>query len=279
MKNKALIIIILVAIMTLFIASFILPFFSRYDIYEQNASLKYAKPSEEHILGNDYLGRDMLVRTCRAIKNSILIAVFSIPVSVLLGIIYGAYAGYASASVEKAMTMTMNVLESTSEFLLAILLMVVLTSLEIKFFDGGIFGIVITLIVLFWIEIARVVKNETKKIVNNDYVLYSELKNAQFGHIFLFHILPGIRGIAIVMTVQKISSAIFLEAFLSYIGIGIQPPNPSLGIMINEGIKSIRTYPHLLFFPAIALVAVILLFNILGELLKFENKVGLIHEK
>lgn len=272
MKNKVLISIILVAIMTLFIASFIAPFFSKYNIYEQNASLKYANPSEEHILGNDYLGRDMFVRICRAIKSSILIVICSIPVSVLLGIIYGSYAGYASIGVEKTMTTIMNVLESTSEFLLAILLMVVFTSLEIKFFDGGIFGIVITLIVLSWIEIARVVKNETKKIVNNDYVLYSELKHARFGHIFLFHILPGIRGIVIIMTVQKISSAIFLEAFLSYIGIGIQPPNPSLGIMISEGAKYIRTSPHLLFFPVAVLFIMILLFNILGELLKFDNE-------
>jgi oligopeptide transport system permease protein len=272
MKNKTPIIIIVVAIVALFITSFAVPFFSKYSVYEQSAFLKYAKPSGDHILGNDYLGRDMLVRLCLAIRNSIIIAVCSIPISVFLGIIYGAYAGYASAGVEKVMTAIMNVFESISEFLLAILLMVIFTSLEIKFFNGGIFGIIITIIILFWIEIARVVKNETKKIVNNDCVLYSKLKNAQFGHIFLFHILPGIRGIVSIMTVQRISSAIFLEAFLSYIGIGIQPPNPSLGIMINEGVKYIRTYPHLLFFPAITLVMMILLFNILGELLKFENK-------
>ena len=131
MRNKTLIIIILVAIMTLFIASFIIPFFSEYSIYEQSAFLKYAKPSVDHILGNDYLGRDMLVRLCLAIRNSIFIAVCSIPVSVLLGIIYGAYAGYASAGVERTMTATMNVFESISEFLLAILLMVIFTSLDI----------------------------------------------------------------------------------------------------------------------------------------------------
>jgi len=279
MKNKVPIIIILATIITLFIASFVVPFYSRYNIYEQNASLKYAKPSVEHILGNDYLGRDMFVRTCWAIKNSILIALCSIPVSVLLGIIYGAYAGYASSGVEKTMTAIMNIFQSISEFLLAILLMVMFTSFKIKFFDTSILGIVITLIVLSWVDIARIVKNETKKIVNNNYVLYSELKNARFGHVFIFHILPSIQGMAVIMIVQKMSSAIFLEAFLSYIGIGIQPPNPSLGIMINEGVKFIRVYPHLLFFPAIVLFVLILLFNILGELLKFENKVRIIHEQ
>ncbi|MCK9329818.1 MAG: ABC transporter permease [Candidatus Cloacimonetes bacterium] len=273
MKNKLPIILILIVIITLFIASFAIPFFFENNIYEQNAALKYAKPSELYILGNDYLGRDMFVRICYAIRNSFIIVICSIPISMLFGIIYGAYAGYSSVTVEKIMTSIMNIFESTPEFLLAILIMVVISGLDIKFFDGGIFGIIATVIILSWVKIARIIKNETKKIANNDYVLYSELKNARFGHIFIFHILPGIRRIAITTTAQKISSVIFLEAFLSYIGIGIQPPNPSLGIMIYEGAKYIRTYPHLLLFPAATLFIVILLFNILGELLKFENKI------
>lgn len=240
----------------------------------QNSELKYANPSIEHILGNDSLGRDMFVRICFAMKNSISIAILSILTCVFIAILYGAYAGYAGGKIEKIMIIIMNVIGSIPDFLVAIFLMLFFNNIGIKNNNDGMLGIFGTLVIVSWIPVARIIKNETKKVMDNDFIIYSKLKGAKFGHTFFHHIIPNIKNTIIILIVQRIPSAIFLETFLSFIGIGLQPPTPSLGKMISEGIKTARLYPHLLIIPSICLIAIILAFNIIGEILikKFNNE-------
>ncbi len=233
----------------------------------QNSDLKYSKPSTHHIFGNDSLGRDLFIRIVYATKNAISIALYSILTCVFIATIYGAYAGYASGIAEKIMVMIMNIIGSIPDFLIAIFLMMFFNNIGLKNNNGSLFGIFGTLVIVSWIPVARVIKNETKKIMNNDYILYSKLKGAKFFHIFFHHIIPNIKNTIIILVIQRVPSAIFLEAFLSFIGIGLQPPIPSLGKMISEGIKTARLYPHLLIIPSICLILIILIFNIIGEVL------------
>jgi len=258
--NTAIIFLITIIIFVLFV-----PSFYPHQYYTINPDLMFAKISRGHIFGNDALGRDMFIRVCIGIRNSMLISISAIFFSVFIGVIYGSCAGYKGKNAERFMVIVINVLESVPDFLLAVLLMIFFSNLKIKNLNGSIAGMFFTLIFLSWIPIARITKNEAKKVANNDFVLYSKLKGAGFFHIFSTHIFPNIKGTVLVTAIQRISSGIFLETTLSFVGIGIQPPEPSLGSMINQSIRSLRIAPHLLFLPSICLIFVVLLFSILGE--------------
>lgn len=270
-KNKESVWIMSIVLLIIFLISVSVPLLSKYDYKMQDAELKYAPISKEHIFGNDYLGRDMFIRICWAIKNTIIISLYSIFVSLCIGLLYGTITGYIGKNGEKIMVAIMNVIESIPEFLLAILLMVVFNNIGEKENFGSLMGIFATITIISWVPIARMIANQTKKILDNDFVTYSKLKGGKYRHILFFHIIPNIKRLIIMIIIQKISTAIFLESFLSFIGIGIQPPMPSLGKMINEGIKTARLYPHLLIIPATCLVVIILLFNGIGEILSENN--------
>ena len=117
-----------------------------------------------------------------------------------------------------------------------------------------------------WIYLARIMANETKKIMDTDYVQYAIIKKANFWHIFNFHLLPNLKNMIIIIIIQKIPSFIFIESFLSFVGIGVQPPVPSLGKMISDGVKVFRFYPYELFIPVLAIITIVLIFNVIGEI-------------
>lgn len=131
---------------------------------------------------------------------------------------------------------------------------------------SSILGVLMTLIFVSWIYLSRIITNETKKIMDTDYIQYAIIKKANFWHIFKFHLLPNFKNIIIIIIIQKIPSFIFVESFLSFVGIGVQPPLPSLGKMISDGVKVFRFYPHELFVPILAIVSIVFIFNIIGEI-------------
>lgn len=230
--------------------------------YDEIIAQKHLGCSFEHPFGTDYLGRDFFIRTCYAILNTILISLCSIICSIGIGVLYGTYAGYKGGKTEKIMRTFLNILECIPDFLLAIIILIIFNNI---FANSSLVGIFITLVIASWTQMARIIVNETKKIMNNEYIQYSQTKGASFFHIFKFHLLPNLKDIIIVTTIQKIPSAIFLESFLSFVGVGIQPPYPSLGKMISEGVKVFRLYASELIIPSIVLILIVLIFNIFGE--------------
>ena len=237
--------------------------------YDEIVGEKHMGCSIEHPFGTDYLGRDFFIRICFAMLNTIMISICSILCSLGIGVLYGTYAGYKGGKIEQIMRMVLNILECIPDFLLAIIILIIFNNL---FINSNLIGIFLTLIIVSWTQMARIIINETKKIMNNEYIQYSKIKNASFMHILKFHLLPNLKDIIIVTVIQKIPSAIFLESFLSFVGIGIQPPYPSLGKMISEGIKVFRIYASELIIPSIVLIMVVLIFNLFGEtIIKKEN--------
>lgn len=262
LKNFSIFIIAIIIILLLIII--IYPF-----KYDEIVGEKHMGCSIEHPFGTDYLGRDFFIRICFAMLNTIMISICSIVCSLGIGVLYGTYAGYKGGKIEKIMRMVLNILECIPDFLLAIIILIIFNNL---FINSNLIGIFLTLVIVSWTQMARIIINETKKIMNNEYIQYSKIKNANFIHILTFHLLPNLKDIIIVTVIQKIPSAIFLESFLSFVGIGIQPPYPSLGKMISEGIKVFRIYASELIIPSIVLIIVVLIFNLFGEtIIKKEN--------
>lgn len=238
----------------------------KYDDIISNPNLS---PSIKYIFGTDYLGRDLFIRTCYAVLNTLFIACFSVFCSLFIGVVYGTYAGYKGGRIEKNMVMFLNILESIPSFLLIILFLVLLNNFFTE--KSSILGVLMALIAVSWIYMSRIIINETKKIMNSDYIRYATIKKASFGHILRFHLLPNLKNIIIIIIIQKIPSIIFIESFLSFVGIGIQPPFPSLGKMVSDGLKFFRIYPHELLVPVISLILIVFLFNIIGEII-IKNK-------
>ncbi len=263
-KIKKIIIIIFILILILLLAIIISPY--KYDKIYTDKHLSF---SIKHLFGTDYLGRDYFIRICYGVLNTILISVCSIFCSLIIGVLYGTYSGYKGKKVESIMFLIVYILECIPDFLLAIILLIIFNNL---FINGGLLGIFLTLIITSWTSMARIINNETKKIMNTEYIEYAITKKAKFKHILTFHLLPNLKEIMIITAIQKIPSSIFIESFLSFVGIGIQPPYPSLGKMINEGLKSFRSYPRELLIPCISLIVVVMLFNYLAEILLSDKK-------
>lgn len=239
----------------------------RYDDFITSPNLS---PSIKHVFGTDYLGRDLFIRTCYAVLNTLFIACFSVFCSLFIGVVYGTYAGYKGGRIERNMIIFLNILESIPSFLLIILFLVLLNT----FFNekSSIFGVLMALIAVSWIHMSRIIINETKKIMNSDYIHYAIIKKASFRHIFQFHLLPNLKNIIVIVTIQKIPSIIFIESFLSFVGIGVQPPFPSLGKMVSDGLKFFRIYPHELFVPVVSIIIIVFLFNVIGEIIIRDKK-------
>ena len=238
--------------------------------YNEISEYKHSSFSINHIFGTDYLGRDYFIRIFLATLNTLIISFVSIVCSIFIGSIYGMIAGYSKNIISKIMYLFLNVIESIPEFLLAMLLLVVFNNQSKNL---GLLGILITLIIVSWTYIARIILNETKSLKETEFVQYSIHNGASMLFIIKTHLLPNLKDIIIVTTLQKIPSCIFLESFLSFIGIGIQPPYPSLGKMISEGLRFFRLYPRELLIPCFVLIFIVTIFNYLLKNYKDSNEV------
>lgn len=233
--------------------------------YSDIVGAPFLKPCHAHILGTDSIGRDLLVRLGFSVILSIFIAVLSVVFSVGIGSVYGSFAGYKGGKAQALMTSFIDVIESVPDFLYAILLMVLLNTLLSSRSFGSVLGLLCAIAITSWTQMARIVKNSTAALMRENYILYAQMKNAGFYHIAAIHLFPNMKEVIISTVLQRIPSAIFLESFLSFLGIGIQPPLPSLGRLISEGLTSYRTLPIHIFAPSLALALVIILFNLAGD--------------
>ena len=233
--------------------------------YDDIIGMPFTAPCADYLLGTDSLGRDLLVRLCVAILLSILVATLSVSCSIGIGTIYGSYAGYKRGKIQQWMTAVIDIMECIPDFLYAILLMVFFNSIFTSHSLGSIFGLFLAIAMTSWTQMARIIKNSTVALMSENYIVYAQLKKAGFWHIARKHLVPNLKQTILVTTLQRIPSAIFLESFLSFVGIGVQPPFPSLGRLIDEGLSNFRDHPILLFAPSAALVMIVLLFNLAGN--------------
>lgn len=208
-------------------------------------------------LGTDQLGRDQWTRLWLGTRVSLIIAFVAAFFDLIIGVAYGGISGFLGGKVD-------NVLQRIVEVLVGIPSLVIIL-LMMLFLDPGITSIVIALAITGWISMSRIVRGEVLKLKNQEYVLAARTLGTPNRKIILKHLLPNISGIIIVNTMFTIPSAVFFEAFLSFIGLGIVPPDASLGSLINIGFQNLRIYPFLLFYPAVLLSVIMIAFNILGD--------------
>ena len=267
-KNKvALVCFVVILLMTLF--SFIAPLVSPFDYHEQhyghtNASMGYvcdetdtAGCGHAHIFGTDKLGRDIWTRVWMGGRVSLIIAVASALIDLVLGSLYGGISGYFGGTVDIIMMRILEIINGIPYLIIVILLMMVL--------QPGMGTIIIAYSLVGWIPMARLVRGQVVSLKNQEYITAAEAMGAGPSRLIMNHLLPNTLSVVIVRVTLSIPSAIFSEAYLSYIGLGIQVPLCSWGSLAQYGIENFRLYPSQLFIPAICISLTMLAFNLFGD--------------
>ena len=215
-----------------------------------------------HPLGTDYLGRDMLARLMAGARVSLLIGIGAPLCFVIFGVFFGSVAGFIGGKTDQVMM-------RFADFVVALPFLLFMILFKIAFGIGpgesGVMPMLVALVLLMWPATARLVRGQILQIREQGYISASQLLGAKTHYLILRHMLPNTLGVVLVTLTFAIPSAIFTEAFLSFIGMGVAPPTPSWGSMSNEGIKTMLTTPHELIFPAALISTTVLAFNLLGD--------------
>lgn len=210
-----------------------------------------------YYFGTDGLGRDVLSRLLMGTRISLLIALIAAIFDIIIGVTYGLISGLKGGAVDNLMQRFLEILSGIPNLVVMILMLVV--------FKPGIPSIIAAMAITNWIPMARIVRAQTLKLKDQEFVLAAQTLGESQGKIAFKHILPNILSIIIVQMMFSIPSAIFFEAFLSFIGLGLTPPNASLGMMLSEGYKTFQYLPYLLVVPAVTLSILMICFNLLAD--------------
>ncbi|MEM7174747.1 MAG: ABC transporter permease [Chlamydiota bacterium] len=233
------------------------PVFSPYTYYETRLPLKNTPPCRQFLFGTDELGRDIFTRIWWGARISLTVGLSAALIDMIIGIFYGAFSGMVGGKIDELMMRIVDILHSIPTLLVVILLMVVMGS--------GIMTIIIALAIMGWMNMARIVRAQILQIKELDFVLAARLIGASRWRILVRHLIPNCVGSIITTVTLTIPTAIFIEAFLSFLGLGVQAPIASWGTMASDGLPALRYYPWRLFFPAIFISVTMLSFNLLGN--------------
>ncbi len=248
------------AILLVFVAAAVFaPLLSPYSYEEQKLEEGLSGPSAEHLLGQDKLGRDVLSRLIWGARVSLIVGFAAVLVSIILGTGVGLVAGYAGGLTDLIAMRIVDIFLAFPGILLAIALTAVLgPSLE---------NVVLALAAFGWVSFARLVRGQVLTLREQEYILAARSIGVPVPRILLRHILPGVAGPLVVQASFALAGAILAEASLSFLGLGVQDL-PSWGGMLNEASEFVGLAPHLSWAPGIALVAIVLSFNVLGDSIK-----------
>lgn len=207
--------------------------------------------------GTDQLGRDVLVRQMYGARISLMVAAAAVLTNFVIGVIYGGISGLLGGRVDAVMMRFVEIVATIPLTLYVILMMVVLQS--------GLLSVVLAIGTVYWVDMARVVRGQILTLKSQDYVAAARTMGASTSRILFKHLLPNAFGPILVTLTMLIPSAIFIESFMSFIGLGVTPPQASWGTLTSEAVETLRAYPHQLLFPAIAISLTMLAFNFLGD--------------
>jgi ABC-type dipeptide/oligopeptide/nickel transport system permease subunit len=272
-----------VFLILLVLAAIFAPFIAPQGIDQQNLADNYKKPSfvdptSPYLLGADRFGRDVLTRVIYGARVSLSVAVAASSVSLSIGLVYGLVSGFFGGAVDNVMMRVVDILYAFPFLIFVILLQVYFKAvanrgggviveplIKLDRQMGGMLFIFIAIGALNWIGMARIARGQVLSYKEKEFIEGARMIGASDMRIIFRHLLPNILGPCIVSETLAIPGYIFTEAFLSFIGLGVNAPTPSWGIMINEGYRAMRAHPHVLWPPAIALVITTLAFNFLGD--------------
>lgn len=215
-------------------------------------------PEDVHFLfGTDEFGRDLLSRTLYGTRISLIIAFVAAFLDLSIGIAYGLFSAMKGGRVDTVMQRFLEILSGIPSLVLVVLMLLV--------FEPGMTSIILAMVISSWIPMARVVRAQTLKIKQMEYIQAARALGASEWKIALEHVLPNISGVVIVRAMFSIPSAIFFETFLSFIGVGMKIPNASIGTLLNSGYKVFRLYSYQMFIPAVILCVIMLSFNLFAD--------------
>lgn len=239
------------------VVSLLTPWIAPYGYEQQDLFLGATPPSMQHWLGTDVFGRDMLTRIMWGGRVSLTVGFIATAVALAIGVVWGAVAGYMGGRVDMVMMRLVDILYALPFMIFIILLMVVFgRSMLLLFFAIG---------AVEWLTMARIVRGQVMSLRKQEFVEAAHSLGLPQWTIIRRHIIPNTLGPVIVYTTLTIPSVMLLEAFLSFLGLGIQPPQSSWGLLINYGVETMEEYPWLLIFPGIALSLTLFALNFLGD--------------
>ncbi len=249
--------VLLALLVTLCIAG---PWFSPYGPNNQDLELKETTPDAAHWLGTDTLGRDMATRVLHGGRVSLLVGILATGVASIIGVGYGLIAGLSNKRLDALMMRVVDILYAFPFITFVIILVVI--------FGREFWLIFVAIGAVEWLTMARVVRGQVLAIKNLEFVMASRAAGGGFWHILFRHMLPNVMGPVIIYTSLTVPGVMLLEATLSFLGLGIQPPDASWGVLIGEGAASMETSPWLLIGPGLFFSATLLSLNTLGDALR-----------
>ncbi|MHA7967086.1 ABC transporter permease [Paenibacillus sp. CAU 1782] len=244
-------------IIAIIAAAFLVPWLAPFDHFTNELTNTNKAPDGVHWFGTDDLGRDMLVRTFKGAQISMFVGVVAALIDLVIGIIYGGIMGYYGGKVDEVMNRFAEIIYSIPYLLVVILLLVVM--------EPSLTTIIVAMSITGWVNMAWIVRGQIMQLKNQEYALASKSLGAGAMRIIFRHLIPNAMGPILVTLTLTVPSAIFTEAFLSFLGLGVQSPAASWGTMIDDGVKAMMIYPWRLLFPALFLSLTIFAFNVFGD--------------
>lgn len=250
-------VIALVVLLVLIALAFLGQVLTKNNYYDTNYNAILQTPNAEHWFGTDKFGRDQWARVWYGTRVSLLIAFVAATLDLVVGVTYGSISALLGGKVDSVMQRIIEVLIGIPNLIIVILLMMVM--------PAGIGTLIIAMSISGWVNMARLVRAEILKLKDQEFILAARILGTSNKRIILRHLIPNTIGVIVINTMFTIPSAIFTEAFLSFIGIGLQEPKASLGVLINSGFQVINSQLYLLLIPAVIIVLIMVCFSILGD--------------
>ena len=247
----------LIVILVILLLAVFGPMLSPYEYDSMDFMIINEPPNLSHWFGTDIFGRDIFVRVMYGARISLSVGFLASFISLFIGVIYGGISGFAGGRADDIMMRIVDVIYSVPMMIYVILLMVVV--------GPGLKSIFITLGISYWAPMARIVRAEIMRLKNEEFILAARVIGASPKRILFRHLIPNAMGSVLVTLTFSIPGAIFTEAFLSFVGLGVSAPMASWGVLSNDAISTLPIYPWQLFFPAAAISITILAFNFLGD--------------
>jgi oligopeptide transport system permease protein len=256
-KNRGAVISLAILILLFAMAFVVGPLLSPYSPYGQELARRFTGPSAQFWFGTDEFGRDMWTRVWAGTRVSLYIGILAACLDMFIGVTYGAVSGFLGGRTDDVMQRGIEILNGIPYLVIAILAMIV--------FQPGILTITIALGITGWTYMARIVRGRMLQLKDQEFALASRSLGASGTRLVWKHLIPNSLGPIVINLMFTIPAAIFAEAFLSFIGLGIQVPEASLGSLISDGAGEIRFHPYLLWFPSVVFCLLMICFNLLGD--------------